>query len=167
MACYSQQQATTEFGFFHQMANLSMKLVFPGNVTNLNWGDADYQTLYITEINNVYKIRLNTKGLITEIENKDIPRPNHFELMPNYPNPFNPTTTINYYVPSAGSVELKIYNQLGQEIRTLVNAQQTIGAHQVTWDGRDGNGNSVTSGLYFYLLKAGSVVETRKMILLR
>ncbi len=103
---------------------------------------------------------------VTSVENVDN-SPKSFQLYANYPNPFNPTTIINYYVPSAGSVELKIYNQLGQEIRTLANSIQPIGTHQVVWDGRDGHGNSVVSGLYFYRLKAGLVVETRKMILLR
>ncbi len=90
-----------------------------------------------------------------------------FKLYPNYPNPFNPTTSINYYLPSASSVELRIYNQLGQEILTLVNAIQSIGTHQVEWDGRDSKRNLMPSGLYFLRMKAGSFVETRKMILLR
>lgn len=94
-------------------------------------------------------------------------RPRTFQLHQNYPNPFNPTTLINYSFSSASHVELKIYNQLGQEIQTLVDANQSIGHHRVEWDGRDRNGNRMPSGLYLYRLKTGSFVETRKMILLR
>jgi hypothetical protein len=93
--------------------------------------------------------------------------PGTFQLNQNYPNPFNPSTTINYYLPSASDVELRIYNQLGREVRTLVKMRQSTGAHQVHWDGRDGSSNLVASGLYFYRLNAGSFVETRKMMLLR
>jgi gluconolactonase len=143
------------------------KITVPGNVTNLNWGDTDYQTLFITNLNNVYKIRLNTKGLVSEVEHKDLPLPNYFKLLPNYPNPFNPTTTINYYLQSAVDVELKIYNQLGQVIRILEKSWRSTGTHQVLWDGKDEKGDSVASGLYFYRLKAGSFIQTRKMILMK
>lgn len=87
-----------------------------------------------------------------------------FELYQNYPNPFNPTTIINYELPLAGHVTLKVYNTLGQEIRTLVNSAQPIGSHQSIWDGRDNRGKVVPSGLYFYRLQAGAVMETRKML---
>ena len=96
-------------------------------------------------------------------------------LRQNYPNPFNPATTIKYELPVGGKAELTIFNLLGQEIRTLVNAQQPAGAHQVQWDGRDESGKEVTSGIYFYQLKAGdpstgsgqSFTETKKMVLLK
>lgn len=103
---------------------------------------------------------------VTSVENvHNVPQ--GFELYVNYPNPFNPITIISYYLPSAASVELTVYNQLGQEIRILENSVQPSGTHQVVWDGRDDRGHSVSSGLYFYRLKAGSFVETRKMLLIR
>ena len=91
-----------------------------------------------------------------------------FSLYANYPNPFNPTTTISYRLPARSRVELAIYNLLGQQIRTLVNADQPVGEHQVQWDGRNDAGKQVSSGIYFYQLKAGnSFLETKKMVLLR
>ena len=93
---------------------------------------------------------------------------NSYQLQQNYPNPFNPTTTINYQLPIGSKVELTIYNLLGQQIRTLVNTQQSAGAHQVLWNGRDESGKQVTSGIYFYQLKAGNNFnQTKKMVLMR
>ena len=103
----------------------------------------------------------------TSIEQGSAEVPDEFELSQNYPNPFNPTTLINYQAPTAGHVELKVYNTLGQEIRTLANSIQSIGTHQAAWDGRDSHGNVVPSGVYFYQLKAGSFVKTRKMLFIR
>ncbi len=101
-----------------------------------------------------------------------------FELSQNYPNPFNPTTAIRYQLPKSGSVELTIYNLLGQEIRKLVNENRIAGQYTVQWDGRDETGAAVASGVYLYRLKAGEpsggspgaaqgFVETKKMLLLR
>jgi len=104
---------------------------------------------------------------VTAVSSQTITIPENYALEQNYPNPFNPTTIINYDVPSAGHVELKIYNTLGQEIRTLANSIHPVGAHQVSWDGRDGNENIVASGVYFYQLKADSIVKTRKMLFIR
>ena len=104
---------------------------------------------------------------VTAVSSQTITIPENYALAQNYPNPFNPTTIINYDVPSAGHVELKIYNTLGQEIRTLANSIHPVGAHQVSWDGRDGNENIVASGVYFYQLKADSIVKTRKMLFIR
>lgn len=101
--------------------------------------------------------------------------PKAYSLSQNYPNPFNPTTVIRYQLaadcgrPSA--VTLQVYNILGQEVRTLVDGKQPAGNYQVLWDGRDGLGKDVSSGVYFYRLKVDGqrlkVERTRKMILLR
>ena len=93
--------------------------------------------------------------------------PKIFYLFPNYQNPFNPTTTIDYHLSSISNVELKIFDQLGQEIKTLVNSRQPAGIYKVKWDGRDTNGDLMPSGLYYYRMKAGSHSETRKMVLIR
>ena len=94
-------------------------------------------------------------------------QPRGLMLHPNFPNPFNPETTIRYEMPDGGSVYLAIYNQLGQKVRTLVNASQAPGIHSVTWDGRDSAGGQVASGVYLYFLRSGTFSQSRKMLLLR
>ena len=93
--------------------------------------------------------------------------PNTFRLFDNFPNPFNPTTLIRFQVPGTSHVQLKIYNSLGQEVRTLVNRNQAAGTQSVVWDGRNNAGNSVASGIYYYRLQAGNFVQVKKMMLLR
>ncbi len=83
----------------------------------------------------------------------------------NYPNPFNPTTTISYTVPTAGDVSLKVYNMKGQVVRTLVNTSVNAGNHTVTWNGTDDNGSAVSSGLYFYKIQSNNQTLTKKMLL--
>jgi len=93
--------------------------------------------------------------------------PRWFALEQNYPNPFNPETVIEYHLPQSGPVEMVIFNLLGQGVRVLVDEVKKSGSHQVRWDGTDGCGHRVTSGVYFYRLKAGEFIQTRKMLLLR
>ncbi|MGH1365584.1 MAG: choice-of-anchor B family protein [Calditrichia bacterium] len=94
-------------------------------------------------------------------------QPLKFELLANYPNPFNPTTSIPYRVAEAGKVTLIIYNSLGQHVRTLVNATQQSGSYSAVWDGRDDSGEEVVSGIYLYRLQENSQSRTRKMVLLK
>jgi len=83
----------------------------------------------------------------------------------NYPNPFNPETTISFSVPVAGPTALKIYNLKGQVVRTLVNDAREAGRHSVVWNGMDDNGNSVSSGMYFFRVYNDGKNITRKMLL--
>ncbi|MGB8657976.1 MAG: FlgD immunoglobulin-like domain containing protein [Candidatus Zixiibacteriota bacterium] len=99
-------------------------------------------------------------------------RPEDFALLQNYPNPFNPTTTIKFKVQGSEfkvpiPTTLKIYNVLGQRVRTLVDEQKTAGNYEVVWDGKDDRGKELASGIYFCKLTAGSYQKTRKMLLLR
>lgn len=89
-------------------------------------------------------------------------RPVGVELSQNYPNPFNPATTINYTIPQAAKVSLKIYNVLGQEIRTLVDMDQNAGTYKVIFDA-----HSLPSGVYLYKIQAGQYFEVKKMSLLK
>jgi hypothetical protein len=93
--------------------------------------------------------------------------PSRFALHPNRPNPFNPTTTIAYDLPRASRVRLAIYDVRGREVRTLLDANQPAGSHQVRWDGRDARGVPAASGVYFYRLSATGFVQTKKMVLLK
>ncbi|RPI17973.1 MAG: T9SS C-terminal target domain-containing protein [Ignavibacteriae bacterium] len=93
--------------------------------------------------------------------------PYSYALHQNYPNPFNPRTTIKFDLAAKGMVSLKIFNILGQEIKTLVNSEQTPGTKTVTWDGTNNAGITVTSGIYIYELKAGDFRDTKKMVFLK
>ncbi len=100
-------------------------------------------------------------------------RPVAFELNQNYPNPFNPSTTIKFTLPSTGDggmtlpTSLRIYNVLGEVVRTLVDEPMAPGVHHEVWDGRDDQGNKVASGIYFYRLRAGDFQHTKKMVLMK
>jgi len=93
--------------------------------------------------------------------------PQGYRLSQNYPNPFNSGTTIKYHLPKAGKVSVEVYDISGQEIRVLVDGENTAGEHQVIWDGRDRYGNQVPSGLYLYQLRLGSYCEVKKMLLIK
>jgi hypothetical protein len=97
------------------------------------------------------------------------PQQKHDNALKNsYPNPFNPTTTIEYSLKKRSHVSLNIYNVAGQLVRTMVDEIQGPGDdYRVVWDGRNNAGEAVTSGVYFYRLKAGDFLETRKTILLK
>ena len=91
----------------------------------------------------------------------------NFNLSQNYPNPFNPTTTIKYSIPKLSFVTIKIYDLLGCEVATLVNEEKPAGTYEIEFNGHSDEGQNLTSGVYFYKLRAGNYVETKKMILLR
>ncbi|MBU1702676.1 MAG: T9SS type A sorting domain-containing protein [Candidatus Eisenbacteria bacterium] len=87
-------------------------------------------------------------------------------LFQNQPNPFSPETKIRFEIPEAGRAELTIYDVSGRLIRTLVKDERRSGAYSVAWDGLDDSGRKVSSGVYFYSLRAPGVEESRRMILL-
>ena len=95
--------------------------------------------------------------------------PMEFALHQNFPNPFNPDTTIKYELAESADVTLQIYNVLGQVVRTLVSAESQVpGRYQIRWNGMDENGVSVSSGVYFYRLSAeGKFQDVRKLMLLK
>jgi len=107
------------------------------------------------------------------VEDEDEPNfPKDFQLNQNYPNPFNPTTTIKFKVQGSRfkvplPTTLKIYNILGQMVKTLVNEPKSSGEYEVVWDGKDEKGNSLASGIYFYRLAFGEQTETKRMVLLK
>jgi len=93
--------------------------------------------------------------------------PREYSLGQNHPNPFNSVTTIEYDIPTRWHVTIEVYNVLGQKIRTLVDELKSAGDYQTTWDGDNSSGAEVSSGIYFYLLRAGYFSETKKMIFLK
>jgi len=94
-------------------------------------------------------------------------RPTSYALMQNAPNPFNPSTLIRYAVASKEALptQLVIFNTLGQRVRTLVDAPQAAGFYSVRWDGRDDQGQKLSSGVYVYRLRSGSFTQSRRMLL--
>lgn len=96
-----------------------------------------------------------------------ITAPDQFRLVQNKPNPFNPQTTIEYDLPRKSHVAIRIYDMLGREVRTLVDAMQPAGFHQIVWNGRDQTGNTLGSGVYLYTMTAGAFTESKKMLLLK
>ncbi len=89
------------------------------------------------------------------------------ELLGNYPNPFNPDTTIRYSLKNDTRVRIEIFNIRGQMVRTLTDSYQTAGHYSVVWDGRDDNGNDAGTGIFFYRMKSGKYTSTRKMIMMK
>ena len=90
-----------------------------------------------------------------------------FQLTQNFPNPFNAHTSISYQLSTPGPVALDLYNVSGQLVRRLVDAHEMAGVHQVTWDGTDDAGETVSSGVYFYRLQAEGRRQIRRLVLLR
>lgn len=93
--------------------------------------------------------------------------PTAFALLQNYPNPFNPSTQIAYDLASPRHVSLRIFNTMGQVVKTLVDGEQSAGRYTITWDGTSEAGTRVTSGVYLYVIKAGNFVQSRRMTVLK
>jgi len=104
-------------------------------------------------------VKNNIVTSIDRLENSSLPA--KYSMSPNYPNPFNPSTTIRYDLPKAANVTLRIFNTLGQEIAVLVNEEKEAGYYRVRWDA------ALPSGVYFYRIQAGEYIETKRMILLK
>jgi len=93
--------------------------------------------------------------------------PDAFDLLQNQPNPFNSFTTIAYAIPIPGHASIRIFNLLGRRVRTLMDDTKSAGSYHIEWDGRDDGNQPVSSGIYFYRLEAGGIIQTRKMLLLK
>ena len=121
--------------------------------------------LFITTLQDDNILKISNLPVGVEDENNFVA--DDFSLEQNYPNPFNPSTKIKYTVPSVGTslmkfVQLKVYDVLGNEVATLVNEEKTAGSYEVKFKAA-----GLSSGIYFYKLQAGNLVETKKMILMK
>jgi hypothetical protein len=125
------------------------------NVVNTGGGD-------IFKLDDVY-----VRGFVEAIEDPELTMPAKFELADNYPNPFNPETTIEYSIAKNDNVILNVYDINGQLVRTLVNRTMNIGSHKASFNGRDDAGLPLSSGVYFYQLQSGGQSVTKKMILIK
>lgn len=124
------------------------RLTSDGSVTNDGW--------YVDDV----KLITYNVGPLAINPNEQIPEA--YSLQQNYPNPFNPVTVINYQLAASGFVEIKIYDVLGNEVKTLVNQKQNAGSHSVDFDG-----SGLPSGVYFYRINAGEFRESKSMMLLK
>jgi len=105
--------------------------------------------------------------LLTSIDETESRVPQRIMLDQNYPNPFNPITKIKFHIEQQQHVNLEIFEVTGKLIRKLIDNNMNAGSHELFWDGRDGKGNAVHSGIYFYSLRSGKEHITKKMTLLR
>jgi len=112
-------------------------------------------------------------AVVIPVDKGEVVLPKLFSLGQNYPNPFNPTTTIRFEIGIGGGPQqsvqtsLRVYNILGQRVKTLVDEPKSPGIYYQTWDGKDEQGDKVSSGVYFYQLRAGGYNQTKKMVLLK
>lgn len=120
-------------------------------------GDSIWSPEIKTLLINIVRYMLNIVNV-----DEDISLPETFELYQNYPNPFNPLTIIQFRIPNSEFVSLKVYDVIGNEVATLIDEYKPAGMHNVQF-----TMNNLTSGVYFYQLKAGSFTETKKMILIK
>jgi hypothetical protein len=125
------------------------------NIQGGFWSVIETTTFIVTE-----------KNLTSVREVADIAR-GSFVLKQNYPNPFNPETEIRFQLPTATHVIVRIFNFLGEEIRTMANANYAAGSHTLRWDGRNRRGDIVPSGVYFYQMVTPKFSRTMKMTLVR
>ena len=138
---------------------------------NLVWWETDW--IYGDTIDIQYDLSVSPQDVyqFTPADILDVDKeklvPDHYALSQNYPNPFNPLTQIKYSIPEDGLVSLVIYDVLGREVRRLINTKLQAGNHIAVWDGKNHFGKHTGTGMYFYRLKAGNFLKTRKMILLK
>ncbi|MCK4813316.1 MAG: T9SS type A sorting domain-containing protein [Candidatus Marinimicrobia bacterium] len=110
-------------------------------------------------------ILVGSTGIDDQTANSQIPA--RFSLEQNFPNPFNPLTTIRYTLPKASDVTITVFNILGQKVRTLTNSVMNSGIHEIKWDGRDDRGIDAAGGIYIYKITAGDYTNSKKMLLIK
>ena len=106
-------------------------------------------------------------SIIVDIDNSSNQIPATFYISANYPNPFNPTTTIRFQIPKLVNVNIEVFNILGQKVRTLVNSRLAPGYYEINWDGTNEIGEAISSGTYIYIIQAEDFMRSRKMVLLK
>ncbi len=152
-----------------QMTNIKFDNVSIAANTGLELRNAVLDTAGTTIIvKSGLPIIYEVAGAITEVMNYKYGVPNGYSLYQNYPNPFNPSTTIKYSIPKSGLVTIKVFDMLGREVATLVNANESAGYHSVVFNAlQNSNRLKLTSGIYFYRIYAGNFTATKKIILMK
>jgi len=166
-----------EFGLFVEKASASGRLVAGVSLAEVS-SEPELVSLVIKvkdpsepariEINDIVVITNNDEaGLLNNVSYEANIIPKKFALMQNYPNPFNPSTTIRFDIPKEARVKVVIYDIMGRQVRTLVDEDLKPGVYKITWDGRNDNGEILSSGIYFYRIVADKFVDVKKMVLLK
>jgi hypothetical protein len=145
--------------YFYSRDKLVLNGEFNGKVEFHNSGFATRQSAWPS-------ISFSSEATLAVNDKSDV-LPKEFALHNNYPNPFNPNTTIRFDLPKASDVSIIIYNVLGQKIRTLDKSQMNPGYHSMIWNATNDYGVQVSAGMYFYQLRTSEFVKTKKMILLK
>jgi len=127
------------------------------------WGNMDISTS--EEIWNFFEIFIINN--LSNTDNNQSQDPNTFLLKHNYPNPFNPETTLYYYLPEQSFVSISIYDMFGREIKNLIKKTQEMGQWSIKWNATNNDGKFVSGGVYFYKIQAGAYLKTGKMTLLK
>lgn len=159
------------------ISNLNMSCnIYIHDVIRLNhhvpfWDINDDFITFVIDSNSTVSLQEYSDELILQkptlsIENNKN-NPTMFSLKQNYPNPFNPTTKIQYSISKQTQVDITVFDMLGRKINQLVSEVQPIGNYSIEWNGKDINGNKLSSGVYFYSLQADNITQTKKMLLIK
>ena len=141
--------------------------LFSGDIDNDGNGDVIFSSAsFATDKPQLFMVEHEEEVIVVNIDHNDSDIiPNKISLEQNFPNPFNPATAFQYNLAESGIIELTITDIIGRKVTTLISGYQRSGNHNVLWTGKDSNGNQVPSGIYFYNLKSGSNIITKKMTL--
>ncbi|PKL83194.1 MAG: glycosyl hydrolase [Ignavibacteriae bacterium HGW-Ignavibacteriae-3] len=134
-------------------------------------GNSRYLRVYGTKRGTAYGYSLYEievfNNITSDVSDEEDNLPFNFSLSNNYPNPFNPSTNIEYSLPKAGQIKIEIYNSIGQLVNVLEDSFRNPGNHKIIWNGRNSYGNPVSSGIYFYRMSAEGFTLVKKMALIR
>ena len=141
--------------------------LFSGDIDNDGNGDVIFSSAsFATDKPQLFMVEHEEEVIVVNIDHNDSDIiPNKISLDQNFPNPFNPATAFHYTLAESGTIELTITDIIGRKVTTLISGYQRSGNHNLLWTGKDSNGNQVPSGIYFYNLKSGSNIITKKMTL--
>ena len=139
------------------------KLVLNGHFE----GSIEFHNSGFATLHSVWPSISYTSDATLAVNDKSDILPKEFALHDNFPNPFNPSTTIRFDLPKATDVSILVFNVLGQKIKTIEKSQMNPGYHSIVWNATNDHGVQVSAGMYFYQLRTNEFVKTKKMILLK
>ena len=133
------------------------------NISGCDWivDSVDYTGAFFTSMDSCQQI------CMVLYNDEDLLIPSSYNLYKNYPNPFNPITTLRYDIPKDSFVDITIYDMLGNVVNNLVNTYQSSGNKSIQWKATNNQGKTVSAGVYLYKIQAGDFIDTKKMILLK